>query len=167
MGDLRITLELFGDTQLDREMRFIGRQAGDLKPAFKAVFDQMVDINSKQFWSLGARSGHPWAPLKPATVIQKAREGSPTPEIALRRFGDLFDAMSFIPNENNRVTYQRHAAHFMLTGQPGRIGAIHQRGSAAANIPARPFFKLTERDRKDFVDEIAHFIFKRKVRNFL
>lgn len=167
MADVRITLELFGDRQLDRELRVIGRRVDDLDPAFRAIFDRMVDINSENFWSQGARAGSAWEDLKPATIREKARLGSPTPDVPLRRFGDLFDAMSFIPNVNNKVQYMKTAAVFFLTGEPAKIGPIHQHGAPGANIPARPFFRFTSEDREEFVREIHHFIFKKRVRNFL
>jgi phage gpG-like protein len=167
MSDLRITLELFGDRQLDREIRIIGRRTDNLNQAFRSIFNRMVDINSQNFWSHGARSGNIWESLKPATVAEKIREGSPSPSEPLRRFGDLFDAMSFIPNENNEVIYGGNWAVFRLTGEVADIGAIHQRGAPSKNLPARPFFAFTDEDREEFVREIQHFIFKRKVRNFL
>lgn len=167
MADVRVSIELFGDRQLDREIRVIGKRVTNMDPAFRSIFHRLVDINSENFWTLGARSGHVWEPLKPGTIAAKVREGSPTPEIPLRRFGKLFDAMSFIPNANNEVIYNETWAVFRLTGDVADIGRWQQRGVPENNLPARPFFALTERDRREFVDEMRHFIFRGRVGNFL
>lgn len=166
MADIRITISMFGDVQLDREIRAIGRRAVDMDPAFRSIFDHLVDINSENFWSLGARSGHVWKPLKAETIIQKAREGSPTPGIPLRRFGELFDAMSFLPNRNNETIYNQTWAVFRLTGDVADIGQWQQHGVPENNLPARPFFALTELDRHEMVDEMRHYIFRGRVGNF-
>lgn len=167
MTDVRVSIELFGDRQLDREIRVIGKRVTNMDPAFRSIFHRLVDINSENFWSLGERSGHTWAPLKASTIMEKVREGSPTPAIPLRRFGLLFDAMSFIPNANNETIYNKTWAVFRLTGDVADIGRWQQRGVPENNLPARPFFALTERDRRELVDEMRHYIFRGRVGNFL
>ncbi len=165
--DFHFTLELFGDREVEHTFRGIGRRAQDLDPAFRSIFNQMVNIMSMNFLTRGARSGSIWEELKVETLWEKFREGSPTIDDPLMRFGNLFEAASFIPNEGNRTSYWGTGAKFELVGEEGRIGEIHQLGAPSAGIPARPFFQFTHEDREDFIAEMHHYIFRRRVRGFV
>ncbi len=167
MSEFHFEIQLFGDEELAHTFERIGRRARHMDEVFETIFSQLVNIMGENFLTQGARSGSPWDELKPATIIEKTRLGALHPEDPLIRFGDLFDAASFIPNSGNRASYHGTHATFELTGEAARIGEIHQHGAEVSGIPARPFFRLTHSDREDFVDEMHHFLFRRRVRGFV
>lgn len=166
MAEFEFNIELFGDEQLAHTFERIGRRAQDLDPVFRSIFDQLVDIMGSNFTTRGRRTGAQWKELRPATIVEKIRAGSSSPESPLIRFGDLFEAAGTLPSAGSRTGYHGTWATFELVGEAERLGGIHHHGSFVAGIPARPFFRLTHEDREDFVDEMHHYLFRRRVRGF-
>lgn len=72
---MRLQFEVFGETQLDRELlRFSGR-AINAKPALEAIVENIQRQIDEQFESQGARGSGGWQPIKPATVARKVALG--------------------------------------------------------------------------------------------
>lgn len=164
---MRFDVDVFGDKQFSRELVRVGSRAGNLNPAFHSIFMRLLEINSEQFRSFGARGGDPWAPLQPETIRQKAAEGVAHPDWPLWRTEALFEAMTSPSDSNNEEILNEEWAVWRVIGEPGEIGVHHQHGAPAANLPARPPFRLTEEDRREFVREMQHFIMTGNVRHFL
>lgn len=162
---LRFRVDVFGDTQFARELVNVGERAGDLNPAFHSIFARLMEISAEQFHTLGARGGTPWAPLAANTIRQKAAEGVPHPEWPLWRTEALFEAMTSPGDPNNEEILNGDWAVWRVLGEPGEYGRYHQSGTR--DMPARPPFRLTEEDRREFVREMQHFIMTGTVRHFL
>lgn len=163
---MRIDISIFGDTQFSRDLGIMGERGLNMDPVFASIFDRIREINAEQILSRGARGGTPWLPLKPATILQKAREHAPHPDWPEYRTSALYQALSHKDDQNNEEILNGDWAVFRVTGDPGEYGPIQSRGSEAAGIPARPLFRLTEQDRREFVDEMRVFIIKGEVRGF-
>lgn len=164
---MRLDVEVFGDVQLAREIVRVGDRAGNLSPVFESLMDRLREINDEQFRSRGARGGDPWDPLKPATILEKARLGAPEPTFTLYRWGNLYTALAAHSDENQEVIITDDWAVFRVTGEPGEIGMYHHWGAPGANLPERPLIRLTEEDRREFVREVEHYLFTGDVRQFL
>lgn len=162
---VNVTIELFGDQQMSREIKRIGERADNLDPAFRSIFDRLMEINAEQLWSQGSRGGSPYDPLAPSTIAAKERAGYRRPGMALFATEDLFEALTSPSSPNNEMIFNGDWAVFRVTGEPGEYGPYHQGGTS--RMPARPPFKLTEQDKADFIKEMAFFLFRGEVRNFL
>lgn len=162
MGGIMLSISVFGDEQMAREIKRIARRADDLDPAFRSIFGRMMEINAEQMWSQGTRGGTPYAPLADSTREQKARLGQR--QEALFATETLFEDLTS-PSGGNEAIYNGDWAVWRVTGESAEYGGYHQRGTD--DMPARPPFQLTEFDKRDFVDEMGHFLFKGEVRGFL
>jgi hypothetical protein len=90
----------------------------------------------------------------------------------LFRTHTLFEAMSFRSSPDNEIIVTDDWAVFRVPDSetaegrsPGSYGGFHQTGTE--HMPARPPFRLTIRDRREFVDEMQRYIFTGKVSRFL
>lgn len=164
---MRIDISIFGETQFSRELTRIGEHAENLDPVFRSVFSHIREINAEQMLTRGSRGGTPWEPLKPATIKAKAARHATHPDWPEFDTEALFRALSHTNDENNEEIFNRTWAVFRVTGEPGEYGPVQSRGSEERGLPARPLFRLTAMDRKEIVDEIAYYIFKGVVRNFV
>lgn len=160
---MRFDLTVFGDTQFSREIVRTGERGGDMRPAFRSIFDRMFEINREQFLSQGRRGSGGWEPINPEYKVWKAEHGFDT-DILFKTHA-LFEAMGFVTSDDNEVMVAENWAVFRVTGEPGEYGPFHQSGTE--HMPARPPFALTALDRREFFDEMQDYIFTGRVRNFL
>lgn len=154
---VRVELSLFGDTQLSREIMRVHDRAGNLNPAFRSIFDRMLEINSEQMRTQGLRGlGGFWEPLKPATIASKIRRGRDL-DILFDSHA-LFEAMSSPSSEDNEMIFNEDWAVFRITGEPATYGPTHQHGDDSRGIPKRPFFVFTRTDREQMIKEMERFL---------
>lgn len=150
---MRLQLQVFGDTQFDREIRRVGKRATAARPLYDALGWKLVAIQREQFQSEGGRSGHPWAPLADSTVRSR---GSAHPILddtsALRESflyggaGNIFEAT------DDHLRY----------GSESEIGIFHQQGTS--RMPMRKPMELTDEDRDDIVKDMQHWVIRGSVR---
>jgi phage gpG-like protein len=72
---VKLEIETIGDEKVQSSIREIRARAKDARPATRKVKEILIAANRKQFESQGAYSGDSWAPLAPATLERKSREG--------------------------------------------------------------------------------------------
>jgi phage gpG-like protein len=143
---VHVSISIFGEEQIERELLRVAHRGTNMKPAFRAIFDRLMDIEEEQFLSEGARGGHPWAPRQDPTDI--------TP--LLYKTGDLFESLTSPHSSNNETIMTDDWAVFRVTGDPGEYGAYHQSGTS--KMPARPPFQLTSLDREEFVKIMQRYV---------
>lgn len=73
MAGIRLSLDVFGDQQLDRELLRYQQRGEDLSPAFEAVADFFLDVERRQFDTQGGYASGGWAPLAESTIRNKMR----------------------------------------------------------------------------------------------
>jgi phage gpG-like protein len=162
-----VDIEVFGEKHVSREIVRTGIRARQLNPAFRSIFRRLEEIHAEQFLSRGERGGTPWEPLKPATILEKARQGVKQPEWPEVRFEHLFEALTSPSSEYNETIYNDEWAVWRVLGEPGEYGAIQQKGAPSINLPARPLSVFTLADRESFVKEIQLWIVRGEVTHFL
>lgn len=159
---ITITISVFGDEQMSREIKRIASRADDLDPAFRSIFHRLMEINAEQMFSQGGRGGTPYAPLAESTLAEKARKGQSP--LALFATETLFEDLTS-PTGGNETIYGGDWAVWRVTGESADYGPYHQHGTE--HMPARPPFQLLETDKRDFVDEMGHYLFRGELANFL
>lgn len=163
MAGVHVELAVFGDVQFAREIDRVAGRPSEMEPAWRSIFDRMLEINREQFLSEGMRSSGGWDPLNPKYVAWKAAHGLDTR--ILWRTHALFEAMGFESDANNEIIYGGDWAVFRVTGEPGEYGPYLQGGTD--HMPARPPWALTELDREEIMKEIQRWILKGELGFFI
>lgn len=151
---LQISISILGDEQFERSLLRIERHAGDLRPVWDLIEEDIKEINRQQFFSEGARSSGGWAPLADSTIAYKRSHGYPLD--ILQRTGALFDAATGFTDPNQEVIKQDDWMVFRVTGDPGEYGRYHQSGTS--RMPRRRVVEFTEADKIQFVKDIQRYI---------
>lgn len=123
-------------TDLVRKVEHFGQAVRDWSPVFQAFGPYMLRSISRNFEAEG-RPGR-WAPLRPATIRERIREGYGAGPILVRtgrlKRGFRFEARPRTFRLFNRVPYYPH----------------HQYGAPRANIPRRQMVVLLRQDQAEF-----------------
>jgi len=140
-----MTLEVFGEVQLSRELLRVGANAANMRPAFDEIHEDLLDAEQQQFSSQGARFSGGWRPLAASTVAAKARAGQ-DPRILHRTL-----------RLRNSLTQAGHPDHVydvgadeMFTGSRVSYGVYHQHGDEP-RMPRRRPFELDAATRRDIM----------------
>jgi phage gpG-like protein len=144
---VRITLDVFGDVQLDRQLLRFQEAFSDLSPAFEVLADDFLTVNKRQFDSEGGNSGT-WAPLAPATV---RRRGSAHP--ILNEHGDLRESLT---QRGGKGSVRTVGPHELFVGTDVDYAHFHQSGTS--RMPRRRPVELTAADRTRWVKSLQRFV---------
>lgn len=144
----RFEFEVFGDKQVERELRSKAAHAEDARPAFHVMDEEITAIVSEQFATQGGRGSGGWAALVDSTVAYKAANNL-RPEI-LRATDALYESLINPEHADSLRIIEPQAlvrgSHVQSKdGYPYPIA--HQQGRG--NNPVRKIFDFTELDRRN------------------
>ena len=142
-----------------KEVRY---RAADLTPAFAAGVDPyLTDQLETQFASEGAHLGEPWAPLAPATLAARTRNGHGRGGI-LRDTDALYNAFvnPFDSGAVRVVEPTTYARGVSIPYYPFLHDGIDTTASHRGGMPARPVVPYTMPDwmRDDIFSILARFV---------
>lgn len=155
----QVSIRILGDEQFDRELMRVGRHAGDLRPVWGVIEEDIKQIGASQFMTQGARSSGGWSPLAESTIEKKRKKGAPLD--ILRDTDSLRDAVASFSDPNQEVIKTEDYMVFRVTGEPGEYGPFHQSGTS--KMPMRKVLEFTEMDRIRFVNHIQRFVLTGKL----
>lgn len=150
---MRFQVLVFGTEAVSTRFARMARDTGDASPAFSDIADELMRVTAIQFDSQGRRGGGSWKHLTTKWLNFKIRHAY-NPAILhmrhnLRRSvtvkgaaGQILDISPTELNFGSSISYAR----------------THQYGYPPRNIPARPFIKLIEGDRRKIRDMIRDHI---------
>lgn len=69
---MRLQFTVSGVTQLDRSLSRFGEGVRDLRPLWRQLYADFLNIEREQFNTEGARTGTAWEPLRPTYAAWKA-----------------------------------------------------------------------------------------------
>lgn len=141
---MRLELDVFGDTQLSRDLLRFGERAADASPAFRQIADDLRDIERRQFASEGGFASAGWDPLAPSTIARKALLGL-DPRI-LRATGALEASLT---NRGDDAHVEMIGTQELIFGTDVDYAKFHQKGTS--RMPRRRPIELRETDRRDIV----------------
>lgn len=147
---MRITIDISGDKQVNRELLRVGERAGDARPAFSVIADILMDETAEQFATQGAHASGGWQPLAPSTVREKQRAGFGARGI-LERTLALEKSLTMRGDANQILEIERDGMTF---GTSLRYGEYHQLGRG---VPQRRPVELTEDARRRIVKVLQRF----------
>lgn len=144
---LTITVD---DAQVMAALGKLRSRASDMTPVMTDIGEELVSRILDSFEREASPYGEKWAPLKPATILgrarrfktKKAKQAAVANPRILQDTGTLRTSIEIKSVGNDHVTVWSRAEY----------AATHQFGSARKNIPARPFFPVRE-DRVDLPTE--------------
>ncbi len=143
---MRLSLDVYGEEQISRELLRFSSYVGDPSPAFHQIADDMREDIGHRF----EEEGPGWAPLAQTTLAAKAAAGLP-PEIlqATRR---LMRSLS----QKGEDHVEEIGDDFLRFGSSVPYGRFHQKGTS--QMPARKVIDFTEADRRGFVRTLQRYI---------
>ncbi len=146
---LRLTLEVFGERQIDRTLAGITERGQDLRPAFEDITEQFLEAERRQFATQGIFGSGGWRALSPPYAAWKARH-YPGKTI-LRRDDDLWRSLTQGPAvkviEPDRL----------ILGSDVEYGKYHQAGGGPGGLPRRRPVELPESTRRAMVKTLQRF----------
>jgi phage gpG-like protein len=148
---VRLSLNIFGEEQLERELLRFSAYAGAPQPAFRQIAESMRLQITEQFETEGGRGSGGWEPDKPETLAAKAAKGL-DPHV-LRATGDL---MASLTDQSGADHIEEISDSFMVFGSKVKYGRFHQTGTK--NLPVRKPVDFTELDRKGFVRTLQRYV---------
>ncbi len=152
------------DSEIGQALDRLLAKTGNLAPAMKNIGEYLQRSTWERFFAQKDPAGHPWAPLKPSTLLRKT--GS---HILIEKGerGGLLGSIHYeaSPGEVLVGTNVKYAAIHQFGGKtrpheirPRRKKALAWPGGAhpvkvvkhpGSEIPARPFLGLSEEDRQE------------------
>jgi hypothetical protein len=139
-----VSVEVFGDVVVERELLRFSRAAENMRPAGEEFMDYMRGVEREQFNTQGASGSGGWAPLKRATVAQKAKRGLDSR--ILRATDNLFESLTSRGHPDHIEKISADEWFFATRDKKARF---HQKGTR--KMPARRVIELSERNRRDAV----------------
>lgn len=141
-----LSIEIFGDKIVHRQLLRGAERAGNMKPALWDVREDIFRIIKINFESQGRRGGGSWKFLDPKTVEAKARRGL-DPRILIAR-GRLMNSLTRRGDRDMRSAVTKHNIRLTSTKE---YAEVHNFGSADGHIPARPFIEFLPNDKKRWI----------------
>ncbi len=150
-----ISLEVFGEAAISRELLRFSERALDAAPAFEEISKMFYDSETKQFDTEGAWASGGWTPLKPATVAAKARKNLRTN--ILQRTGALYESLT---SDGSDFGHKIIGPSFMEITSSVPYGKYHQQadGPGKGIIPMRKPVELPEGVKVDMVKALQAWI---------
>lgn len=147
---MRLSIDVHGDVQLDRELLRFADRAQDVSPLFTALADDFLDLERRQFSSEGRYSGG-WAELSARYAARKAKR-YPGAKI-LHAEGDL-EASLTRRGARNAVRSITRSALEVGTTDPNAV--YHQHGTP--HMPQRRPVEFAAADRDRWVKALQRFL---------
>ena len=125
----------YDDQVVQRRLAELRERGGNLAPAMREIAGHLLDSVNDAFAGEASPAGKAWAPLKPATVLDRERRrygSGPT----LERSGDL--GARILADWDNTSA---------VAGTNVVYAATHHFGDDARGIPARPFLGVSDEAR--------------------
>jgi len=147
-----VTISMTGDTRVQNSMLHMAARTQDMRPAFSAVYKEMLAMFSDTFQSEGGRKGMArWAPLSPQYRKWKSIR-YPGMGI-LTRSGMLRSSIASRGAGHRKIL----APTFMIVGTSNRYAGYHQSG-VVGRLPSRPFIRPSAEDIRIWTRLVMEFI---------
>jgi len=143
-----IAINIVGD-DIEGALRKLVGQAGDMRPAMRAISEAMLDSIEEALDSeANPETGAPWPTLAPSTILRRLAKGKWPGKMLQVSQGGLASSFAASAGSNyaQAGSNKPYAAIHHFGGQAGRGGRT--------TIPARPYAGLTPEHRQEVLDII-------------
>lgn len=156
-----LEINLLND-DVQRALKDLAGRLGDLRPALKAIGEDLQESTKRRFETSTAPDGTPWEPNSPVTIARQVHsvKGTRTKDgqLLTKKGAARWDSKKPLIGETKALSEQ---IHWALQGQSAVVvfssmeyAAMQQFGGTRAefphlwgDIPARPFFGLSDKDQ--------------------
>jgi phage virion morphogenesis protein len=130
------------DAQVMAALEMLRARAADMKPVMTDIGEELVSRILDSFEREATPYGDKWAPLKPATILGRARrfKTGKAKQSAVANPRILQDTGTL----RTSIEIQSVGSDHVNVWSRVEYAATHQFGSARKNIPARAFFPVRE-----------------------
>lgn len=147
---LRFTLDVLGETQVDRAFLRVSDAARNLTPLFERLVKELQEVEKLQFESEGAYGSGGWAELSEATIESKQRRGMDNG--ILRATNALYNSLT----GSGSGSIVDVSAEWLRYGTAIPYAGFHQSGTSL--MPQRRVVQLPEGERRNLVKIIQQYI---------
>lgn len=144
---MKLTIDVEGDVQIERQLIRFGKRAIDAKPAFAAIAEALLKIEERQFNSQGGTGSGGWAPLSIATLKGKKDQ---------RILHDTLDLRNSLTRRSDSNLKLIITDSFMVFGSKLEYAKYHQLGTS--KMPQRRPVELTGTERTALTKILQRFI---------
>lgn len=148
---IRVHIEVFGDTQIDRTLLRFGSRAMNAIPLWNSLYQDFLNIEQVQFLTEGSHGSGGWPQLAESTLLEKERRHQPT--WILRATEVLFKSLT---QRGALGNIRDIGPGWMRFGSDIPYGIYHQTGTV--NMPMRKPLEFTELERVAVVKKVQRFI---------
>lgn len=151
---LRFTINVAGETQMDKGIARFAEGLSDYRPIWPLVYANFLAEAKAQFASEGESGGEHWAPLSPEYARWKEAHYPGKP--ILERTGDLMRSLT-----------EKDAPHAVFQSEPRKLtmgsdliyALFHQTGTS--KMSARKEVQLTKNFKRETMRDIQDFMVER------
>ena len=148
-GGFRLSLDFYGDEQVNRTIARVQDNVTDVSPAWEEMARDFMGVEAQQFGSGGMFSGG-WSPLSPRYAAWKAKNYPGQPIMVLT--GALRDQLTKRPFGIEQI-----GPLDMVIGSDLDYGGYHQRGDDP--MPQRRVVELDDAHRRSWVKIMQRYLF--------
>jgi phage gpG-like protein len=141
---ITISAYLDGELVIDRKLQALEGRTRDMRPAYPEVIRIFRDLARQAFASEGASTASgQWAPLKPATIADRERQGFPGEHPILQRTRTLMRSLTEETSDSINV----QTPTYLGIGSADPKVVYHQSKAPRTRLPRRAMVDLTEDDK--------------------
>lgn len=152
---MRLIVDVFGDTIIERELLRFSDRALDARPAWLAIMEDFEDEMTQQFDTEGAHASGGWPQLAAATVAYKASHN-----LDPRILHATLRLRESLTESSGEDAIRMVDPSFMVFGSDVEYGEYHQQGRG---VPVRKPFALTEMAKQRAVQTLQRYIVEGEV----
>jgi len=145
---MRISIDVFGDKEVERTLVRFGERANNMRPAFEDLHKRFLQMNKRQFNTQGASGSGGWKALKPATVAFKERNGL-DPRI-MHASGRLRSSLT----GSGQGAIKRVTNDEVFFGTSVEYAGPHQKPKSGNPLPRRKVIEFTETEKREWTKVI-------------
>jgi hypothetical protein len=153
---MNISLEVFGEAAISRELLRFGTRAADASPAFEIIATMFYDSEKKQFDTQGEWASGGWAPLAPSTIAAKLANPSLS-NMILQSTGAMMESLTTSTGDFSSKHVSPDKMELLSTVP---YGVFHQQpeGPGKGILPMRKPVELPEHVKVDIVKVLQAWI---------
>lgn len=155
---VRLTWTVYGEDIIDRELTRFSARNLNAAPAFAAIIEDIQDVLEEEFETEGSSTGSKWAPLKEETILAKAAQ-----ELDPRILHATLLLRESLTGKDDSAEIKVIDPQGFEFGSAVDYGPVHQKGAPSKNIPARPFLRFTEVDKRGFTKTLHRYLISGEV----
>lgn len=150
---MRLRWSVYGEDIIDRELlRFSERAVSDMRPAYIAIIQDIMEATTEQFDSEGGRASGGWDDLSDDYAAWKSAQDF-SPGTILRATNRLFESLTQEGDEDQILAIEGQALTF---GSSVSYGGFHQTGTV--KMPMRKPLEFTEIDKVGWMKQLQRYI---------